>query len=252
VGKDASSSEVPAAEFHEPLVGAPIREEDDRAWPNPVGDLSNAHGTSRGSDRGHARNIGHGRGRGHFPGHHHRRGRACRGRAVSLPLGHHAIVVDSANDRTAVAPARRQVLKDIALLSIDSQRSSVEEHAPHRQIRVGHRRRYPPSFVYLSVLSCSGGSNSSCKSGSSNSADGRTSKAAKPCAPAAGACGSGLGAGALATEMFLGNPNRFAHGNQAARLHRGRPLAHHPQDTRTTSFRALAYFGDLSMRKKIF
>jgi hypothetical protein len=35
---------------------------------------------------------------------------------------------------------------------IDSHWSSVKEQARHRQITVGHRRRYPPSFVHLSVL----------------------------------------------------------------------------------------------------
>ena len=52
-GRVASSSEDQAAEFHEPLIGAPIREEDDRVWPGPAGDLSNEYGTSRVSDRGH-------------------------------------------------------------------------------------------------------------------------------------------------------------------------------------------------------
>ena len=40
-GRAAFSSEAPAAKFHEPLVGVPIREEDDRAWPSRVGDGRN-------------------------------------------------------------------------------------------------------------------------------------------------------------------------------------------------------------------
>ena len=86
VGKAAFFSEAPAAEFHEPLFGALIREEDDRAWPGRAGDLSNGYGTNRGSDRGHHRNSGrdHGRGRVHGPGHHRRRDRASRGRVRGL------------------------------------------------------------------------------------------------------------------------------------------------------------------------
>jgi len=84
VGKAASFSEALAAEFHEPLIGVPIREEDDRAWLGRAGDLSNEYGTNRGSDRDHDRNSGHGPVP--APGHHRRRDRASRGRVRGLGL----------------------------------------------------------------------------------------------------------------------------------------------------------------------
>jgi len=80
-GRAVSSSEDPAAEFHELLIAFPIREEDGRAWPSPAGDLSNEYGTSRGYRR-HDRNsdYDHGRALVHGLGHlHHRHGRVCRG-----------------------------------------------------------------------------------------------------------------------------------------------------------------------------